>query len=403
MRLYGWKLFNARINADNFNDEELLEGVAYAHLRGAKLYVTMNTLLSDKELPEALDYAQWLYENGVDALILQELSLAQLIKKRIPDMDIHLSTQGAIYNIEGVKAAKKLGFSRVVLARELGLEEIKAITEEKLLDIEVFVHGALCICYSGQCQMSNEIGGRSGNRGCCAQPCRLPYSVYQEDLTQKGRLKKINHVPYVLSPKDLCTIEHLDKLSQAGVASLKIEGRMKSPEYVAIVTGIYRKYLDLYKEKGNYTVEDKDMEALLQIFNRGGFNEGYLFSNPGKDLMSGMLPKHQGVYLGSVGQVLKQKRNKGKGASLITIKLEKNLSMGDIIEVRNKNLTSATVTYMEKGKSHLKKASAGDVVTVGDIKGEVTEGDKTYKIIDQELMTRGKNSYMVKSSKEERI
>lgn len=395
----GGKLFNARINADNFSDEEMQSGIEYAGMRGAKTYVTMNTLLSDGELYEGLKYAEKLYEYGADAIILQELSLGQLIRKYIPGLDIHLSTQGTIYNIEGIRKAKELGFSRVVLARELSLTEMKALADEKLLELEVFVHGALCICYSGQCQMSREIGGRSGNRGSCAQPCRLPYSLYQD---QKGEKKELEASSFALSPKDLCTIDYLDKLAETGMDSLKIEGRMKSPEYVAIVTGLYRKYLDRYSEEGHYQVAPEDLKALNQIYNRGGFTRGYLLGKPGKNLMSGKLSKHQGIYIGKVAEETSfEKKGPGQGG-LVQVMLTDDLALGDVVEIRNDELSGNRVTYMNKKGSHVKGAKAGERVTIGYIDGKMAAGQKVYKMVDKNLLEKARESYQGKSGMAEK-
>ena len=222
----GGRDFNARINAENFSVEELEKAVDYGHLKGVKTYVTMNTLLDDEQLEPALLKAAQYYNIGVDGIIIQDMGLGLLIKENVPKLPIHLSTQAGTYDAEGVEAAAGLGYERVVLARELSLEEIKRAVKTGI-EIEVFIHGALCMCYSGQCQLSRYIGGRSGNKGACAQPCRLPYTGMNNHNYQQT---------YPLSPKDLCLIEDIGALAEAGVASLKVEGRMKSPEYVAIVT-----------------------------------------------------------------------------------------------------------------------------------------------------------------------
>lgn len=394
----GGPLFNARIHADNFTEDQIKEAIDYAHLRNVKIYITLNILLTDQELTSALHYAGRLYEMGADALILQDLGLADLVKTYMPDFPLHLSTQGSIYNLSGVKKAANMGFKRVVLARELSLEEIKSITSKTPCPVEVFAHGALCMCYSGQCQLSRALGdgSRSGNRGLCAQPCRLPYTP---DQGKPG---------YILSPKDLCTINCLGELAEAGVASLKIEGRMKFPEYVAAVTAIYRKYLDQYAEKGSYAVSEEDWYILNQVFNRGSFTTGYLYGNPGKKLLSGTLPKHQGVYVGQVlgsAETIKPVRNikntdrskskpeknanhfkkareagrKDTGKSyLIDVKLEKALNLGDGVEIRSRELTGNVVTYLE--------AKKGNIVRIGDIKGSVRPGDPVYRISDAKLM-----------------
>lgn len=364
----GGPAFNARINADNFTEEEMKAGIRYAHLRNVKVYVTLNILLRDEELLTALQYAKRLYEMGADGLILQDLGLADLVRRYIPGLPIHLSTQGSVYNLSGVKKAFRLGFSRVVLARELSLAEIGRITAGTSCEIEVFIHGALCMCYSGQCQLSRALGGgaRSGNRGLCAQPCRLPYK------DDRGR------VSYALSPKDLCGLDYLGELAEAGVASLKIEGRMKSAEYVAAVVGIYRKYLDLYASQGTYQVSDEDRMTLAQVFNRGGFTDGYLRGNPGRKLLSGSLSKHQGVYIGNVIRAV-------PGTELVDVKLSEKLELGDGVEIRSGKLIGNVITYIERGKN--------GALRIGDLKGKVAPGDPVYRITDAALMKRLRKSF----------
>ena len=229
----GGKLFNARANATNFDINELKNIVEYAHLRNVKVHITMNTLLDDVEINEALEFAYEIYEIGVDAVIVQDIGLARVLHKYVPNLELHASTQLSIHSLEGVNELAKVGFSRVVLARELSIDEIKYIVENTKTEIEIFAHGAQCISYSGQCLMSSMIGDRSGNRGKCAQPCRLPYKLIKNSGVMGNG--------YLLSPKDLSTIDILQEIPN--VASLKIEGRMKSPEYVAVVVSTYRKYL----------------------------------------------------------------------------------------------------------------------------------------------------------------
>ena len=249
----GGKRFGARAFAKNFDIDELASAVRYCHLHGVRLYVTINTLIEDKEMPEALEYAAELYRAGVDALIAADIGLISAIRRYIPDMEIHASTQMSLHSAMGVDMAAELGISRAVVARELPLSDIKAVVEGSKCEIEVFLHGALCVCHSGQCLFSSMVGGRSGNRGECAQPCRLPYG--------KG---------YPLSLKDLSLAEHIPALIEAGVASLKIEGRMKSPEYVYTVTKIYRRLLD----EGRASTPAEN-EQLRRAFSRGGFTDGY--------------------------------------------------------------------------------------------------------------------------------
>lgn len=372
----GGKAFNARINAGNFDDDELQEAVDFAHKRGVKIYVTMNTLIADDEMQDALDYAAFLYETGVDALIVQDLGLTWLLSQQLPDFALHLSTQGSVYDLRGAETAGRLGCSRVVLARELSLDEIKTVCAGTDLEIEVFVHGALCICYSGQCQMSRYFGGRSGNRGQCAQPCRLPYKTFDAD----GRLMQT--LAHPLSPKDLCLIDHIGDLAGAGVSSLKIEGRMKSPEYVAVVTAIYRKYLDLYERQGYYTVDPEDREALAQIFNRGGFTEGYFDTDPGAALMAGSIPKHRGIAIGKVVKAV-------AGGQLVDVKLYHKLSIGDGVEIHGETVTGNIVTYYKELKNGLTR--------IGDIKGPVRHGDRLYRLSSKEQLAAARRSFADKS------
>ena len=264
------KSFGARSFADNFDRDELEKTVDYCHLRGVRVYVTVNTLTKDNEMAHMRDYLLFLNRAGVDAIIVQDIGVVNLSKRIVPKLPVHASTQMTVYNTEGVKFLEKMGINRVVLAREVSLENIKSISDETNAELEVFGHGALCMCYSGQCLMSSIIGGRSGNRGKCAQPCRLPYSVGESD-------KKA----YYLSLKDLSSLHLLEKMQDAGVKSLKIEGRMKGPAYVAAVVGMYRKYLD-----NPAPVSKEDIELLDIIFNRGGLTDGYLTGKTGPDMFA---------------------------------------------------------------------------------------------------------------------
>ena len=374
----GGSSFNARNSAANFSDEELKEAVKYAHIRGVKVHLTLNILIHDREINDAIDLAKRAYSYGVDAFIVQDLGVVNLLRKVIPDAKLHFSTQGTIYSLEGIKALKAFNFERVVLSRELTLDDIENICKNTDTEIEIFVHGALCICYSGQCRLSSLVGERSGNRGKCAQPCRLKYSLLEGD-------KKINS-EYILSPKDLCGIHDLVRIIKSGVTSLKIEGRLKSPEYVACVTGIYRKYIDVaYKliEKGEedkYKVEEEDIKKLAQVFNRGGFSRGYYYGESSRTLMCYKRPKHWGTYLGKVIGYDKKRK-------LVKVKLSDNLNMGDGIEIVNDSLPGNVVTYIEKDKKQVKHAQKGEIVFVGDISGNVKNEDEVYKISDKLLNT----------------
>lgn len=491
----GGKLFNARIGADNFDARQLEEAIAYAHLRGVKIHVTVNTLLTDRELTLALAETMRLYEEGADAFIIQDLGFARVLHRSCPEIPMHLSTQGTVYNAEGVLAAGQLGFSRVVLARETSLDEIAQIKERAGgTELEVFVHGALCISYSGQCQMSRHIGGRSGNRGVCAQPCRLPWTLHAEEkgtgcfgssagafcvaqpsLTdcsagQSGLIDCGAKQPslidcgaqpfqtdYPLSPRDLCGIAQLPALCRLGVNSLKIEGRMKSAEYVAVVTSIYRRYLDQCREllegtggqesgakrkaqrgKNEHSGQNerteqnertgqngrieqnerigqneqgklepqmellpRDEEALRQIFSRGAFTEGYFRKNPGRGLMSEAMAKHQGILIGTVAVVNPERKQ-------VTIRLSGALSMGDGIEIHTRQkgggrLPGNVVTLLrgEKGQT-LRQAEAGETVIAGDIdlgrnlgqEGRaVRPGDSVYRITEKRQLQEARASF----------
>lgn len=253
----GGSAFSARQSAKNFTDAELQQAVDYCHLRNVKVFAAVNTLVNDRELQEMEQYIGFLSQIGIDAVIVQDLGVAGLIKRIAPDMPLHGSTQMTVYDTDGALLLQSMGFKRVVLARELSREQIEKICRETDIEIEVFVHGAICVSYSGQCLMSSFIGGRSGNRGKCAQPCRLQYTMG-------------NKSGYLLSPKDMCLIHHLKDLEAIGVRSLKIEGRMKSGDYVGTVTSIYRKYLD-----SGESVPPEDYHKLENIFYRGGFTDRY--------------------------------------------------------------------------------------------------------------------------------
>ncbi len=272
----GGSRFGARAYAENPEEDGFLKAIDYAHLHGCKLYMTTNTLVKEREMEAFLDFLMPYYEQGLDGAIVQDLGVLSMIREYFPELPIHVSTQMTVTGYRMAGMMKDLGAVRVVTARELSLEEIKEIKTQADIEIESFVHGALCYCYSGQCLMSSLIGGRSGNRGRCAQPCRLPYRA--------GQMKDA----YLLNLKDLCVLDILPDILEAGVYSLKIEGRMKSPRYTAGVVSVYRKYVDRYLEYGRegYGVEDKDRKMLLELFDRGGFTEGYYQKHNGKDMIA---------------------------------------------------------------------------------------------------------------------
>lgn len=286
----GGSRFGARAFADNLDTEKMTDAINFVHLHGKKLFLTVNTLLKNRELSEQLyDDILPLYKSGLDAVIVQDMGVFRFFKNNFPGLDIHASTQMTITGVNGARFLKEHGATRVVTARELSLKELREIHENVDVEIESFIHGALCYCYSGQCLLSSMIGGRSGNRGRCAQPCRLPYDFSYKNISNTDNEK------YILSPKDLCTIKLLPDIIEAGVYSLKIEGRMKSPEYVAGVVEIYRKYIDLYLKDGKeaYKVTEKDYGKLTSLYSRSGFTEGYYKEQNGRHMISLKKPSYQ--------------------------------------------------------------------------------------------------------------
>lgn len=278
----GGSRFGARAYADNPDEDLLIKALDYAHLHGSSVYMTVNTLVRDDELCDLEEYLTPYYERGLDAVIVQDLGVFSYVRRHFPDLPIHASTQMTITGVYGAKVLAAMGASRIVTARELSLDEISEIHSQVDVEIESFVHGALCYCYSGQCLFSSLIGGRSGNRGRCAQPCRLPY-----DVLKSGKKLNRENERYVLSLKDLCTLDLIPEIIEAGVYSMKIEGRMKSPRYTAGVVSIYRKYVDLYLEKGPdaYRVDPEDKRMLLDLFDRGGQTDGYYEQHNGRDMV----------------------------------------------------------------------------------------------------------------------
>lgn len=374
----GANLFSARASAQNFNLNELKQAIFYCKLRGVKTNLTLNTLIKDDEMEDAFELAKKAYEFGIDAIIVQDLGLAKILIKSFPDLAIHGSTQMSVHNLQGALELQNLGFKRVVLSRELSIEEIEYITENTDIEIECFVHGALCISYSGQCLFSSMIGGRSGNRGKCAQGCRLPYELIENDNTilDKG---------YLLSPRDLCGLEYLPRLISCGVKSLKIEGRMKTPEYVATVTRIYRKYVDLAQSNNTYIIDENDKKELMQVFNRGNFSEGHLNSHPNKDLIFKEKPNNMGLFLGHIA-----KYNQAKG--LITLAIAEPLQVGDTISIEKETGTYTISELMNKNQN-IQKADTNEFVTIGRMKGKIKIGDKVYKMSSKDLTNKANSTF----------
>ena len=369
----GMTNFNARLKSDNFDKDDFERAVDYAHSKDVFVYLTLNTLIRNDEMNLALETARFAANAGVDAFIVQDVGLAGLLRTHFPEVRLHASTQMSICDAAGVAFAQKIGASRVVLARELTLTEIQDVASSTDLELEVFVHGALCICYSGQCLMSSMLGGRSGNRGSCAQPCRLPYQLEID--------RKIISNNHLLSPKDLCGLAELPALVALGVKSLKIEGRMKSPDYVAATTKIYRKYLDLaLQHEPNYHVEAQDLEMLMQVFNRGGYSNGWLTEGPRRSLMSVEKAKNWGLLLGTTQSASDQ-------TQLAEVKLARSIQIGDGIEIWNGQATSpgGVVSILKKENAHIKVTAPGDIVSIGVVKGAFGAGYPVYQTSSKSL------------------
>lgn len=377
----GASMFSARASATNFNLKELEHAVKYAKLRGVSVHLALNTLIKNEEFTSAMDIAKHAYEIGVDAIIVQDFGLAMSLIDLFHDLPIHASTQMTVHNLEGVQTLENLGFKRVVLSRELSINEIKYICQNSNCEIEAFVHGALCVSYSGQCLFSSMIGGRSGNRGKCAQPCRLPYELINGDqqLIDKG---------YLLSPKDLFSLEFLPCLTDAKVDCFKIEGRMKTPEYVATVTRIYRKYLDMALNNENYIVAEKDKHDLLQMFNRGGFSSGHLDNVPNRNFVCKDKPNNMGIYLGKV-------HNFDAKKGYVSLKLEEDLSIGDKVCIDYDGISNNyRVSELLVNSNNQSSAYLSDFVTIGRMKGNIKCGNSVYKLESKSLLKTTADSYV---------
>lgn len=380
---FGANIFSARAFAHNFNLDELKKAIQYAKIRGVKTHLTLNTLIKDEEFEDAFSLAESAYKFGIDAIIVQDLGLAMKLIKAFPDLPIHGSTQMTVHSLNGALELQDLGFKRVVLSRELSTDEIEYICKNADIEIECFAHGALCISYSGQCLFSSMLGGRSGNRGKCAQPCRLPYELMEND-------KKINS-GYLLSTRDLCSLEYLPFFVKSGVKCLKIEGRMKSPEYVATVTRIYRKYINLAQSSDPYIIDKNDKKALMQVFNRGMSSSGHLNSEGNRNLVFKEKPNNMGLYLGKV-----QNYNKNKG--LITIKLKEPINIGDTVALE-KESGSYTVSELMENHKNITDTKIGQTVVIGRMKGNISVNDKVYKMSSKLLFTLARESYKKENKK----
>jgi len=341
------KLYGARSYAGNFDNEELVSAIKYCHLYGVKVYVTINTLIYDAEVDGFIKYVDFLHKNGVDAVIIQDIGMFDLLHKLYPNLELHASTQMHIHNLEGTSFMEELGASRVVLARETPIELIKEIKEKTNIELEIFVHGALCISYSGQCLMSSLIGGRSGNRGTCAQCCRQSYSLEEDN-------RKIYNNKYLLSTRDLNSLDNIGKLIDIGVDSLKIEGRMKRPEYVFYVISLYRKAIDSYIKYNKVNITDKEIINLKKIFNRE-FTKGFLFNDLNKNIVNSFRPNHLGVEIGKVIE-----SNKG----YIKVKLNDNLNVQDGIRIIDEYDYGMTIQTLFINNKKVSSANKGDIVPI---------------------------------------
>ena len=380
----GGALFGARAYAHNLTEEELLEAIDYVHLHGRRLYLTVNTLIKDREMEKQMyDYLLPYYRQGLDAVIVQDIGLFRFIRKHFPDLPIHASTQMTLTGVDGAKFLEKEGAQRIVTSRELSMAEVKKIADETELEIESFVHGALCYCYSGQCLFSSFIGGRSGNRGQCAQPCRLLYRTPEAKRPQ-----------YLLSLKDICTLELIPEMIESGIYSFVIEGRMKKPEYAAAVAFQYRKYADLYLKyyeecpaeedpaayaMKKYRVREEDRQMLLDLYNRGGFHTGYYHTQNGREMISLNRPNHAGVP--AVKVLAKKGRN-------VTAKALTDLYPQDIIELP-----------MRKGREKADNYTCKDAVRKGMNVQIPVFADTPFK--RDEIWMRTRNSTLIDTLREE--
>ena len=383
--------FGARAYADNFTSETLVACIRYAHLLGRKIYLTVNTLLKEDELTELYDYLLPFYEAGLDAVIVQDLGVLRFIRMHFPNLKLHVSTQMTLCGSYGASLLKRMGASRVVPARELGLQELAAMKREACVEIEAFIHGAMCYCYSGQCLFSSILGGRSGNRGRCAQPCRLPYSVNVGDWTENEC--------YPISLKDMCTIEHIPTLIEAGIDSFKIEGRMKKTEYTAGVTEVYRRYIDSYyklrEDRGAeaaaaaYHVDKADLELLQSLYIRSGIQDGYCFRRSGREMITLESP----AYSGSNEKTLAKIREEH-----ISTREKLPVSVKAVFQVGQ----PAEATYTWKDRScHIKggivERAGKQPITSENIRKQLGKlGESSFQIADMQIIADKDGFYPLK-------
>ena len=339
------KKYGARAFAANFDDEELVEAINYCHLYDVRVYVTVNTLIYEDEMEDFIKYVDFLYKNNVDAVIMQDIGAMDLVRKKFPNLEIHASTQMNIHSLESVKLLESLNIKRAVLSRELSISDIENIKKNSNIELEIFIQGALCVSFSGCCLMSSLIGGRSGNRGSCVQCWRMKYSLIKNN-------KELDY-GYLLSTKDLCTINDIGNLIDIGVSSLKIEGRMKRPEYVYLATSLYRKAIDSYINNGSVNITDKDIYELKKVFNRD-FTKGFIFNEKNDNFINKKRPNHQGVLIGKIESIYN---------NYFLLRLSDDLNIHDGIRLVDDDI-GFTVEEMYINNKKVDSASKGDLVKI---------------------------------------
>lgn len=409
----GGKNFGARAFADNPEEKELVEAIHYAHVHDKKLYMTINTLIKENEMKGLYNYVLPYYKAGIDAILVQDFGVLKFLRESFPDLALHASTQMTVCDTGATSLLKKFNVERLVLSRELSLGEVEAFKEEDI-EIECFVHGALCVCYSGQCLMSVMNGGRSGNRGSCAGPCRMSYNLYEgENSSGIKPSKSLETKPYLLSPKDICALDLIPDMVEAGIDSFKIEGRMKRPEYAALTAYLYRKWTDIYLNEGRGEFDsaqavrerNSDVEKLSDIYNRGSFTKGYLVNHNGLEMMANTRPNHNGVLVGRVINVIASGRK-----NVMLISAEKDLNAHDVVEIRSDSRPTEPVYEFtlkdgkKKGESFEANFTKGLPVKTGlcvyRTKNEALLNDINDNIILKPIKKRIKASFYAEADNE---